>query len=344
MMNVGWDKEITARREWAGGRRGDLVPPYVNNPGYRFVASLLFVVWLALGSSGSPVLAAGLMITGFTEPLQQVDVASPEPGLVQTIDVREGDPVRSGQLLANLDNAVLEARLAVAKAKAESTAPVDAALAQYTLKKKRFVVIEQLHAQDNANVEELEHARSESAVAHAKLKAAETEQRLSALDAARIEAEIRHRQIRSPVDGVVLQLYRKPGEFLSSADPVLVTIANLDTLLVKFYVPTADAEGYAEGQTVDVRMSRNHRMAKAQIQFVSPVTDADSGTVRMDVVIQNNDRQFRSGVRCQLVSLASKLEAGGVERGARGMESKGDGEHGSMLSPDPRPSPLDPRP
>jgi len=30
--DAGWDKEIPARREWAGGRRGDLVPPYVNNP------------------------------------------------------------------------------------------------------------------------------------------------------------------------------------------------------------------------------------------------------------------------------------------------------------------------
>ncbi len=31
--DVGWDKEIPARRDWwAGGRRGDLVPPYMNNP------------------------------------------------------------------------------------------------------------------------------------------------------------------------------------------------------------------------------------------------------------------------------------------------------------------------
>ena len=40
---------------------------------------------------------------------------------------------------------------------------------------------------------------------------------------------------------------------------------------------------------------------KGMVEFVAPITMADSGRVRIDVLIENQDRAYRSGVRCRLV-------------------------------------------
>jgi RND family efflux transporter MFP subunit len=261
-----------------------------------------------LVAATTTAVAADDRISGFAEPLQQVEVAAPEAGLIESIRVREGDAVDRGQTLAQLDVRVLEASLALARAKAQSTAQVDAAAAEYQLRKDRLDAIEQLQREGHANTEELQRARRDAAVAESKLKAAKEDVALSALEARQIEAQIDRRIIRSPVDGVVIRLTRQQGEFLSPADPVLATIANLDTLRVKFHVPTRQAKQYAVGQTVDIFFPDDERLAPARIDFVSPVTNADSGTVRVDVVIDNKQGLFRSGVRCTFLPLLTRTD------------------------------------
>jgi RND family efflux transporter MFP subunit len=263
--------------------------------GCAFAAALMVFLFLL-----TPLGAVETEVTGFTEPRHQVEVASPESGLLRNIAVEEGQHVQKGQLLAALDNEVLEASLALAQAKAGATAPVDAAAAQYAMRQKRAEALEVLYRQGNANVEEVERARTEAAVAKANLETARKELQLSALEATRIEAEIRRRLIRSPIDGVVVELTRKPGEFLSTSEPTLARVANLDALLVKFYVPMPMAQEYRTGQRVHVLFLHGQQLAEGRVDFVSPVTDADSGTVRIDVVIDNKRRNYRSGVRCRL--------------------------------------------
>ncbi len=269
----------------------------------RQITTTVTLCWAVAAAS---IVAADDRITGFAEPLQQVEVAAPEAGLIESIRVREGDQVERGQTLATLDARVLEASLALARAKSQSTAQVDAATAEYELRKDRLGAIEQLQREGHANTEELQRARRDASVAESKLKAAQEDVALSALEARQIEAQIDRRTVRSPIDGVVIRLTKQQGEFLSPADPVLATIANLDTLRVKFHVPTRQATRFAVGQTVDVFFPDDERLATARIDFVSPVTDADSGTVRVDVVIDNKQGLFRSGVRCTFLPLLTK--------------------------------------
>jgi RND family efflux transporter MFP subunit len=244
-------------------------------------------------------------IKGFVEPLNEVQVAAPEAGLIQSIDVKDGQAIQRGQTLARLDAGVLEATLALAKAKAQSKAQIDAAAAEYQLRKARLDAITKLHKQGNANSEELQRARRDAAIAESKLTAAREEVELNALEARRIEAQIERRSIRSPIDGVVLTVEKQPGEFLSPADPVFMTIANLETLRVRFHVATRRATQYQVGQVVNVLFPESGRHTQATIAFVSPVTDADSGTVRVDVTIDNRKGLFRSGVPCTFLPLVT---------------------------------------
>ena len=53
---------------------------------------------------------------GFTEPDRKITIAPPEAGVLESIAVKEGDKVKTGQVLASLENRVFRASLAVAKA------------------------------------------------------------------------------------------------------------------------------------------------------------------------------------------------------------------------------------
>ena len=59
--------------------------------------------WLGLAGLllGCAVRAAGMEFDGFTEPYHDIEVAAAEMGLIAAIEVKEGDNVVSGQLLAD---------------------------------------------------------------------------------------------------------------------------------------------------------------------------------------------------------------------------------------------------
>ena len=59
------------------------------------------------------------------------------------------------------------------------------------------------------------------------------------------------------------------------------------------------------GQTMKIRFPVSKQMIEGQVSFISPVTDAESGMVRVKVRIANADGKSRSGERC-LIELKDK--------------------------------------
>lgn len=236
--------------------------------------------------------------TSFTEPDETIEVACAEPGVVAQVLVKQGQTVKAGTILAVLDNAVLEATLRSAEAKAKSTARIDLARVEVELKQRQKAKLSLVLADGHASANEIEKAEAELAASQAQLRIAEEEALLSQIEVEQIKAQIERRTIRSPVDGVATRVRRRPGEFLSSSEPVIATVVRLDQLRVKFYVSTEMAERlHSTGECMV--LLRGQRLA-GRIDFLSPVTDADSGTVRMEVLLDNRSHQLRSGISSQL--------------------------------------------
>jgi multidrug efflux pump subunit AcrA (membrane-fusion protein) len=74
----------------------------------------------------------------------------------------------------------------------------------------------------------------------------------------------------------------------------------LDPLRITFSVPNSHAQSLRLGQSVALALPESKRRAIGQVEFVSPVTDAESGTVRVKVLLKNSEGQYRSGVRCEI--------------------------------------------
>jgi len=87
-------------------------------------------------------------------------------------------------------------------------------------------------------------------------------------------------------------------------------------LLATFSLKPAQASHLSVGLPVQVQFALREQPVKGEIELVSPVTEARSGTVRVKVRIPNPQRACRSGDRCVLLipSSAALPQAARVDR------------------------------
>lgn len=255
----------------------------------------------ALGPLFLIVSARADEIVGFTEPRYHIMVAAQETGIISKLHVREGEQVSAGQVLAVLDDDVLKASLAIAKKAKESLGAIRSAEAELALKKERVTRFHELRRHEHASVEEVERAVMELEVAEARLLAVQEAQEIKELEFQRAQAQINNRQVRSPINGVVTEIHKDPGEFASPVDSVVFTVVQLDPLIATFSIPAAQAEKLTPGQRAVVQFESRNLKAIGKISFVSPVVDAQSATVKVKIEIPNAEGHYQSGHRCQFI-------------------------------------------
>lgn len=212
-------------------------------------------------------------ILGYTEPYRTITVSASEQGVISEMLVEEGAATKKGQVLARLDTASFQAELEIAKAETK-------------LQSTRLKRLEELSAANRSTPEELERARTDLVIKEAQMR--------------RIEAQIETRTLRSPVDGVVTEIKRDPSEAVSAANPHVLTVVQVDKLLLNLFLPPARAATFQVGATVNLKLLEENVTTPAKVEFVSPITDSASGTVRVKFVIENANGAHRSGGRCTL--------------------------------------------
>lgn len=266
------------------------------------------------GYSAALLLASSLatcayaeVFEGFAEPVRIIESAAAAEGRIAEVAVKRGDRVQRGDLLVMLDTSILEASLNVAKARAENTAKTEATQIEYELKQQRFDQLANLVNAGAGSPEEVKRAKAEAQVAHLNVVAAQQEQQLAALQLAEIEARLEQRCVRSPVDGIVTEVLKEIGEHVSTSNPHVATVVELDQLRLTFYLPTQLAMQIAPGQSLNITFPELSQQDVGKVEYVSQVTQADSGRVRVDVLLDNGKDQTRSGIRAVLDS--SQLHA-----------------------------------
>ncbi len=237
---------------------------------------------------------------GLTEPFRKIDLAAAETGLMQEIAIEEGQRVEKGQILARLDDLVLQASLAVAAAQKEAVGQIRTAEAELKLRSTRYSKLMELKQRGHATAEEVTVADSEKEVAAAKLLQAKEALKVRQLEYDRILAQIERRLIRSPVNGVVTNVFREPYEFVSYAEPVVMTVVQLDPIVAVFTLSPSEARELKLGKELSVKLNSSKQPARGVVSYISPVLDAESGTLKVKVKIDNPSGKYRSGDRCTL--------------------------------------------
>jgi multidrug efflux pump subunit AcrA (membrane-fusion protein) len=249
---------------------------------------------------GDPVLERCLVSL-----IEEAKVPAREGGVLVELRVREGDVVEKGVLIAKIDDSQpqMERRKAQAEheqavAKAQSDVDVRYSIAAELVAEAEHKKALESHAKVPGSVTEVERDRlmlSEKK-GELQIEQAQLERRLAALAAQSKEVEvlaaenaIDRRLIKSPLDGVVVQLFPHEGEWMQPGDP-LARVVRADKLRVEGYVDAArlnPEEVSGRLVTVEVTLACGRRESfKGKIVFTSPLVES-GGDYRVFAEVEN---------------------------------------------------------
>ena len=233
-------------------------------------------------------------VVGFTEPYKMIELSSDELGSIAEMFVAEGDFVTANTPIAQLDARVQELQLKIATQVASTKSELIGA--EQILAKRRSILdrLRQLQAQGHAGDAEIIRAEMEFSIAESKVMSAKEGTAVRKIEMERAAMQLQRRSILAPFDGVVSKIHRKQGEYLSPLNPEVVTIVQIDRLMATFNVPSTQISMFEVGATHQVELA-NGNTVNAVVEKVGVVTDAQSGTVVIKLVIENADGNIRSG-------------------------------------------------
>ncbi len=228
-------------------------------------------------------LVAAVTASGKIQPKKKVDVSADITGRITKIAVREGDFVKQGQFLIQIDPTVYEANLQQATATmASSQAAAVQAKANSDQAQRALGRTKELHTQ-NPNLvsqEQLEQAQTAFDVAQANLTAAQhqVDQARAAVQSAR--DNLRKTTLIAPMSGRVTRLAVEEGEVavpstFSKDIGLLLTVSDLSVIQAKVKVDETDVVRVHLGDSVEVSID-----AFPDTTFIGRVTKVSDSSVR----------------------------------------------------------------
>ena len=253
--------------------------------------------------------------------IQQVEVPARAQGVISAINAVEGDSVQQGALLAQVDDSearLLEGRSAIElqlnREKVENDVAVRSAQRALLFNQSEFNRLQRA-AQDtpgSISMSELEQLRFRAEQAELDLEEAQHARRINQLTADLKNKELelsRHnvdvRRIIAPVNGVVVEVLRQPGEWVEPGDKVL-RIVRMDRLRAEGLIHIRDVPPNLRGAAVSISMElpgRGQTTVPGKIVFVSPEISPVNGQVRIWAEVDNKDGLLKPGLRPRMTIL-----------------------------------------
>ncbi|WP_084591455.1 efflux RND transporter periplasmic adaptor subunit [Gilvimarinus agarilyticus] len=266
-------------------------------------ANIGFWSLIALLGGGSPVLWAqqaepGLALNCRIEPYMQVEVSSAVEGVIAQMLVDKNAVVKKGDTLAKLESGLEAATVDLRRVQASLESDISSQQLALEFAERALKRVEDLYGKKVASFAELDKAKTEHALALQRLEQAKDRQRQAELELKRAVENLKRYTIVSPVDAVVTERYKQPGEHVDN-EPVM-RLVQLDPLRVEVYAPANLYGQIREGSSARVKPDINsgQEFYTAQVSLVDRVIDGPSNTFGVRLTIPNPEQALPSGQRC----------------------------------------------
>ncbi len=236
--------------------------------------------------------------------IDQARVPAQDAGLLVALEAREGAQVAAGQRLARLDDTqarmkldVAQLRYEVARQEADSEVRVRAAQAQAEVVESVYLQGEDPTKNTGALAESdlrrlllsPRRAQLQTDVARLELTVAKLTSQVRAAEWETAKHDVARCHITSPLDGVVVDVYKNIGEWVAAGDAIL-HVVRMDRLRVEGFVRADDylpEDVLGRDVTIVVQLARGRtQRLPSKIAFASPLVEA-SGQYRVFAEIEN---------------------------------------------------------
>lgn len=205
-----------------------------------------------------------LKVSGFIEA-DEIRVGSRVGGRIQKVLATEGQPVKAGDLLIELEPYDLQQR------HAEAVAKIEQARAQLNLAEITVGRLKPAYEQSAATKAEMDTANAQVRLATAAVAAADA-------NAKAIETQIAELKVSSPVNGVVEAVDLQPGDLVAASAPVL-SLMDTSNLWVRAYLPENHMD-VQTGRKVIVTTDSSDRKFNAHVSFIARQAEFTPGNIQ----------------------------------------------------------------
>jgi membrane fusion protein, multidrug efflux system len=264
---------------------------------------------VAAASSPAPAATAGaktqpvapqqqdLIVSGPITVEQQLDVVALRPGVITVLNADVDTTVRSGQLLAQLDDRQLQADRSAANYKAESlAADLRNWQAEVDVRTTDLKRAEEMR-KDGINTQEaLDHTRYDLIATQYEVERQREEMESAQAQVRSLDLELEKTRVVAPFDGVVSQRYVRLGQYVRTGDREFQVTGN-SPLEIRFTLPAREGAALRRGDQVSVSPTADFRVtAPASVTHVSPVVDPGSGTIEVTAVLTHRIPELLPGM------------------------------------------------
>ncbi|GAB3259509.1 efflux RND transporter periplasmic adaptor subunit [Larkinella harenae] len=226
---------------------------------------------------------------GNVEAVRNVELRARVGGYLDKIHVDEGQQVKKGQLLFQINQAEYQAELAKAKANLKS-AMAEAKTAEVEMGRVKLLVDKKV-----ISASELELSKSKLEAAKAAIEEAESAQQNASL-------RLSQASVRAPFDGVINRIPFKMGSLIEEGS-LLTTVSDIREVYAYFHVSEKEYLEYIKknrpshnGQEVDLLLADNTPYGQpGKIETMESVFDDGSGTIAFRARFPNPNKVLKHG-------------------------------------------------
>lgn len=252
------------------------------------------------GPASPPIATNGIVATK-----DELRLSFKVAGIVKNIRVQEGDRVRKGDTLAEIELTEVNAQVEQARQMSEK--------ARRDLERG-----ERLHADQVISLEQLQDLRTQAAMAHAQLDSAEFNRGYSA--------------ITSPRDGVILRKLAAEREVLPAGQPVLILGARDRGYVVKAALSDREIVQLKMGDPAEIRIDAYpQQVMRGSLSEIGGAADERTGLFPVEVRFDSAPVELASGLVAKLNLLPASGRAAQLTYVPIAAVVEGDGDHASVF-------------
>jgi macrolide-specific efflux system membrane fusion protein len=196
---------------------------------------------------------SAVLATGSLQPFDVVNVGAQTSGQVTKVNVRLGDHVKKGQLIALIESQQLDNQVRNTESQlTNQRAFLNIQQANLSANKANLDRQQKLYDAQVGTVVSLEQAKATLRQNEAQIAQAEAQVRQREIEVEAARNNLDKTNIRAPLDALVAEVVTKEGTTINAnqSTPTIVRLAKMDTMTVRAQISEADINKVRPGQKV----------------------------------------------------------------------------------------------